>query len=288
MLFRGMVSKETPPDVSGVTHEWVDAGGLRTHVALAGPEDAPPIVLVHGWPQNWWAWRHLIPTLATTRRVICPDLRGFGWSDAPRTGYDKEQFATDVLALLDALGVQRATWVGHDWGAWSGMLAALRAPERFDRVFVLAVPHLWTRGFDPRRLALLAYQGPISMPLLGPLAARVLPRAMLKAGRARGKFTDEELDVYTAALRERPYVTVAVYRTMLTRELPALLRGRYAKQKLEVTTTVLAGGKDLVTGALEPGPVEGQPCLDVDVIEGAGHWLLDEAPEAVLAVLSRA
>src|SRR4051794_17226130 len=61
-----MVSLQTPPDVRGVTHEWIDAAGLRPHVALAGPEDAPPMLLVHGWPQNWWAWRHLIPSLATT------------------------------------------------------------------------------------------------------------------------------------------------------------------------------------------------------------------------------
>src|SRR3954452_6695849 len=197
-----MVSLQTPPDVRGVTHEWIDAGGLRMHVALAGPENAPPVVCVHGWPQNWWAWRHLIPALSVNRRVICPDLRGYGWSEAPRHGYDKEQFASDVLAALDTLGIERATWIGHDWGAWSGMLAALKAPERLDRLFVLAVPHLWAMaGFDPRRLALLAYQGPISLPLVGPLVSRRMPRLMLKAGRGSGRFTEEELDVYTEPLR---------------------------------------------------------------------------------------
>ncbi len=277
-----------PPALPGVTHEWIDAGGLRTHVALAGPADAPPLFCVHGWPQHWWAWRHVIGEFSDRYRIICPDLRGHGWTEAPRDGYEKEQLATDLLALIDAMGLQKVTWAGHDWGAWVGMLAALRAPERFERLFVMAVPHLWAPRNDPRRLALLAYQVPISLPLLGPLAARRLPRMMLRAGRARGKFTPEELDTYTAELqKERPHVTVAVYRTLLVRELRGVIGGRYAKQKLEVPTTVLAGGKDLATGALPPGPVEGQPQLTVEVIDGAGHWLLDEAPEAVAAALGR-
>jgi pimeloyl-ACP methyl ester carboxylesterase len=105
-----------PPELPGVQHKYVDAGGLRTHVALAGPGDAPPVLLVHGWPQNWWTWRHVIPTLAERFRVIAPDLRGHGWSEAPASGYEKEQLASDMLAVLDALALERATWIGHDWG----------------------------------------------------------------------------------------------------------------------------------------------------------------------------
>jgi alpha-beta hydrolase superfamily lysophospholipase len=98
-----------PPELAGVRHDYVSAGGLRTHVALAGPEDAPAILLVHGWPQNWWAWRRVIPALAQRFRVIAPDLRGHGWTQAPPAGYEREQLASDLLALLDALGMARAT-----------------------------------------------------------------------------------------------------------------------------------------------------------------------------------
>ncbi|MGB0097898.1 MAG: alpha/beta fold hydrolase [Solirubrobacteraceae bacterium] len=91
-----------PPPLPGVQHRSVNAGGLRTHVALAGPEDAPPILLVHGWPQNWWAWRQVIPPLAEHFRVIAPDLRGHGWTEAPQSGYEKEQLASDLVAVLDA------------------------------------------------------------------------------------------------------------------------------------------------------------------------------------------
>src|SRR5437764_1426227 len=126
-----------PPQLPGVRHEHVNTGGVRIHVALAGAPDAPPLMLVHGWPQNWWSWRRVIPPLAERFRVIVPDLRGHGWSEAPREGYEKEQLAEDLLALLDAMEIERATWIGHDWGGWAGFLAALRAPRRLERLLAL-------------------------------------------------------------------------------------------------------------------------------------------------------
>ena len=73
-------------------------------------------MLVHGWPQHWWAWRRLLPALAQERRVLCPDLRGLGWSDAPPGTYAKETWAADLVALLDALDLDSADIAGHDWG----------------------------------------------------------------------------------------------------------------------------------------------------------------------------
>ena len=81
-------------------------GGTMLYYKDWGTGD--PVVLQHGWPQNWWAWRHVIPVLAERYRVICPDLRGHGWSDAPPKGYEKEQFATDLLAVLDTLELEQA------------------------------------------------------------------------------------------------------------------------------------------------------------------------------------
>src|ERR1700716_4635435 len=172
-----------PPELPRVLHKYVDASGLRTHVALAGPEDAPPVLLVHGWPQNWWTWRHVIPTLAERFRVIAPDLRGHGWSEAAASGYEKEQLASDMLAVLDALALEQVTWIGHDWGGWTVFLAALRAPQRIERMLALCVLHPWVKR-DPRRLAvLLSYQGPISLPIVGPRVAGPMVRAVLQGGR---------------------------------------------------------------------------------------------------------
>lgn len=268
-----------PPELPGVRHRYVDAGGLRTHVALAGAEDAPPVLLVHGWPQNWWAWRHVIPALAASFRVIAPDLRGHGWTQAPRAGYEKEQLALDLLAVLDALGIERATWVGHDWGAWSGFLAALRAPERLERLLALCVPHLWTAP-HPRQLALLGYQGPISLPLLGHRVAAPMVRKILQVGRGGDPLSTVDVELFAEHIPA--HVTVAMYRTLLTREVVPIARGRYAADLLEVPTTLLIGARDLVTRGTPSGAVAGQSQLSVETLEGVAHWVPEQRPRAVI------
>ena len=271
----------TPPDLPGVRHEYVDAAGLRTHVALAGPDDAPPVVLVHGWPQNWWTWRAVIPALAERFRVIAPDLRGHGWTEAPPTGYDKEQLASDLLALLDALGIERATWIGHDWGGWTGFLAALRAPDRFERMLAVCIPHPWTPPSLRRLAVLLSYQGPISLPFVGPRIATAMVRALLGTQRRYGNpLAPADLAVFTDHLP--PAVTVAMYRTFLTRELVPIARGRYADAVLQVRTTVLLGERDPVTGRAPGGPVKGQPRLHVETLPEVAHWVPEQRPAAVI------
>lgn len=106
------------PALEGVEHRHVDvAEGVRIHVADAGPADGPAVMLVHGFPQNWWEWRDLIgPLAADGNRVLCPDLRGAGWSSAPRSRYTKTEMADDLAAVLDGLGVAKVKLVAHDWG----------------------------------------------------------------------------------------------------------------------------------------------------------------------------
>jgi pimeloyl-ACP methyl ester carboxylesterase len=270
-----------PPDLPMVRHEYLDAGGLRTHVALAGPDDAPPVMLVHGWPQNWWVWREVIPALAESFRVIAPDLRGHGWTEAPPTGYEKEQLASDLLALLDALGIERVTWIGHDWGGWTGFLAALRAPERFERMLAMCIPHPWSPPSLRRLAVLLSYQGPISLPFIGPRVATPMVRALLKThGRSGDPLAPADLAVYADHLP--PAVTVSMYRTFLTHELLPVARGRYADAVLQVQTTVLVGERDPVTGGTPAGPVGQQPRLHVEVLPGVAHWVPEHRPQAVI------
>src|SRR5205823_5465062 len=137
--------------------------------------------------------------------------------------------ATDLLALLDALGLDRVTWIGHDWGGWTGLLAALKAPDRISRALLLGIPHLWLPP-HPRQLALLGYQGPISLPLLGPVAAEWMVPRILQTGRGADRLGESDVKLFADHIPTR--VTVAMYRTFLTREALPIARGRYAEAKL--------------------------------------------------------
>ena len=150
---------QAAPTLDSIRHDFVDAAGLRMHVVEAGPPDGEPVLVLHGWPQNWYQWRHQIPALAGAGyRVIVPDLRGFGQTDAPPDGYGKENMATDVLNLMDAMGLERVRLLAHDWGGWIAFILCVRAPERFSRYVALNIPHLWSKTtpqLAPRVLAVL-------------------------------------------------------------------------------------------------------------------------------------
>src|SRR4051812_2808699 len=267
-------------ELPGVTHRHVQAGPIRLHVAEAGDPEAPPVVLSHGWPQHWWLWREVIPQLAQSHRVIAWDLRGLGWSDAAPDGdYTKTAMANDLLALLDAMELERVGLIGHDWGAFSGQIACLKAPERFSGFVLCSVPHLWPTAKDrrnPRRLALLTYQGPISLPVVGYTAMRNgVGRQLLKAGRVTGSFSDEDLDAFGDVLRtpKAAHATVGIYRQFLLKELPGLMKGIYADQRLRVPTRLLAGTKDI---AVQGSTFDGANADDLTVhwAEGRGHFLV--------------
>jgi pimeloyl-ACP methyl ester carboxylesterase len=274
------------PSVAGVEHRFVQAGGLRLHVAEAGAGD--PIVLLHGWPQHWYCWRRVIPRLAERHRVLCPDLRGFGWSDAPRSSYAKQELAGDVIALLDALELDRVRLVGHDWGGFVGFLVALRAPERVRDLLAFSIVHPWAsprRGPTLARLPLLAYQPLVAAPFLGPLVQRARPfyDAIFAASGGRRIWSAEERSAFADVLRQpaRAEAASRVYRTFLTRELPALARGTYAPERLTVPTRLVIGRSDpVITAASVEGFEAHADDMAVEFVDG-GHFLPEERPELV-------
>lgn len=273
------------PDVAGVRHDHVAAGAVRLHVAEAG--SGPPVVCLHGWPQHWYAWRHLLTGLADTHRVICPDLRGYGWSEIPPDGYEKEQFATDLLALLDALGLERVGLVGHDWGGVAGFLACLRAPERFDAFLALNTGHPFSKPSLRAAMSLwrFAYQPLMAAPALGPRLARgPLPRMVARMG-ARDAWSESDREIYLAPFRDpaRARAAALTYRSFLTGELGGWLRGRYRDSRLTVRTRFVHGAADLaITPALVEGAEEYADDYELELVPGVGHFITDEAPDLVL------
>ncbi|HEX8123229.1 MAG TPA: alpha/beta hydrolase [Solirubrobacteraceae bacterium] len=255
---------ETIPDVAGldVEHSFVEARGQRFHVAQAG--EGLPLVLLHGWPQHWWMWRLVMPTLATRFRLIAPDLRGLGWSDAPEDGpYDKLTLAEDVLAVLDELGVGRFRLMGHDWGGYVSLLIAATARERVERMIPMSFPPPWDHRPDPRRAL-----GGAHIPFLSVTdrAAPIIARLALR----NADLTDDEIRVYTERFdhAERRKATVGYYRRFVLHDFRRGIPGG----KPDVPMRYLGGAADPVV-RFNGG---------VELIRGAGHFLPEDKPDAVI------
>ncbi len=279
-----------PPAVEGVSHRWVEARGLRFHVAEAGEGD-DVVICLHGWPQHWYEWRRLLPTLAAEgKRALAIDLRGFGWSDAPPEGYEKENLATDVLAVLDALELRQVDLVGHDWGGWIGFLLCLRAPERFRRYLALNILTPW---IDLRRAApqfwRFWYQWLILSPGLGyrlHASGQFVPKVLVGGSVVKSVWDDETLAAFADNLAEpaRARACVQMYRVFNLREQLSIIRGKYADSRLTVPTRLLFGTGD---SALRPELLAGYQHhaddMEVELVEDCGHFIADEMPELVAA-----
>jgi pimeloyl-ACP methyl ester carboxylesterase len=274
------------PHVEGVRHRDVHARGARFHVAEAGPQDGPPVVLLHGWPQHWYLWRDVMPALAADgRRVIAPDLRGFGWSEATAHGYGKESLAADVLAVLDQLGVNRFRLAGHDWGGWISFLLGLFHPDRVERLVLVNCGH----GYTPRDLKTLRaqlgfwYMPIIGTPGLGPALMRsgALQEALRRWNPESDAWTDEEAAIFLD--RIDPHVSQQVYGSFVFREAPRLAGGRYRRHRLRPPTLMLHGDADR---AIRPDILRGfedhADDMRLELLPGLGHFCIEQAPEVVV------
>ena len=274
------------PHVEGVTHHWVKAGGVELHYAEAGSGD-DVVLCLHGWPQHWYEWRHLMPALADRHRVIALDLRGFGWSEAPQAGYEKEELADDVLAFLDELELERVKLVGHDWGGWIGFLLCLREPQRFEKFLALDIPPPWTsaKAMAPH-LWRFWYQWLILTPQLGYRLHRsnqFVPRMLVGGSKRREAWDEETLHAFSDTFTEpaRARAAVQMYRVFNLREAPAMARGRYADARLRVPTRLLFGAQSPLPHQAVGGFERHADEMDLELVEGCGHFIVDEMPELV-------
>jgi pimeloyl-ACP methyl ester carboxylesterase len=276
-----------PPQIDGVSHHWVRARGLDFHYAEAGAGD-DVVLCLHGWPQHWYEWRNLMPALADRHRVLALDLRGFGWSDAPKDGYEKENMADDVLAVLDELGIERVKLVGHDWGGWIGFLLALRAPQRIERYLALNILPPWTtmRAMAPH-LWRFWYQWMVLSPGIGyrlHRGGRFVPKVLVGGSVRREAWDDATVHAFSDTFTEpaRARTGVQMYRTFNLREAPALARGRYAQARLHVPTKLLFGVGDFaLRHEILDGYERHAEAMEVELVEDCGHFIADERPELV-------
>lgn len=284
-------------------HQFVPANGGRFHVATAGPEDrdAPLVLLLHGLPELWWAWRHQIPALAEAGyRVAAMDLRGIGGSDKPPIGYDMPTLTQDVAGVIRSLGCERAVIVGQGVGggdvAWA--MPAYH-PGIVTGLGVLSSPHPLHRLGDPRRglrASALRHMAGFQVPMLperslteGDLVAKLLR----EWGGARWP-DPAALAVYRRAAQ----IPFAAHSAM--EQVRWLYRSwfradgrRYAhalREAPSVPTLQLHGGSDgcyAVSRAVATGRVAGRlgAGYRFEMIGGTGHFLAEEQPERVNTLL---
>jgi pimeloyl-ACP methyl ester carboxylesterase len=284
------------PAVDGVEHRYVELGdGVTIHVADAGPADGPAVMLVHGFPQNWWEWHELIPALAADGyRVLCPDLRGAGWSSAPRSSYTKTVMADDLAAVLDRLEVPNVKLVAHDWGGPAAFIMMLRHPAKVTGFFGLNTVGPWTKRdlSGVRNFWRLWYQIPMALPVIGP---RVLSNPDSRFLRVLGSWLaggytlpDEDVRLYAECMRQPGHAEAGSrwYRHFQTKELVSWARGEFDLKdgaRVEVPVRWLSGTEDpVIIPALVDWYGDRISDFEIELVDGVGHWIVGQRPELVL------
>jgi pimeloyl-ACP methyl ester carboxylesterase len=272
--------------------ELVDVGEVRLHVARAGRGGSPLVVLLHGFPEFWWSWRHQLVALAAAGcNVVAPDLRGYHLSDKPRrvSDYGMEHLERDVAGLIRASGAARAVVVGHDWGGALAYSFAEHHPEMVERLAVLNVPHpeRLLRGLrTPKQLLKSAYMLYFQLPVLPELALTARDfRGLRGVFEADGR-PPEDIAPYVEAARnagDRLRGGLNYYRASLR---DALLGSAPSFEPIRVPTLVIWGQQDRFLGeelaAPDPRLV---PNARVERIPAATHWVQQDAPETVNRLL---
>jgi pimeloyl-ACP methyl ester carboxylesterase len=278
-------------------HRFVPAHGARFHVAELG--EGPLVVLLHGFPQFWWAWRDQLTGLADAGyRVAAMDLRGYGASDKPPRGYDTFTLAADVASVIRSLGESRATVVGHGWGGWIAWSMPTMQPAVTRAVAALSMPHplvLRRASFtSPAQIRLNGYLGGLQRPFVperqmtsGPAYVERLLRTWAAPGG--GWPTPDVAQRYADAMA-LPFVahSAAEYYRWVVRSQVRLDGRRFVRRvqgPVRVPVMYLRGDRD---GVVAPSSTGGSAAYvsgpyEEHVLAGAGHFLPEEAPDAVTA-----
>ena len=275
------------------TSRYIDAGDVRLHAVIGG--DGPPLLLIHGWPETWYAWRMVMPTLAEDFEVIAVDQRGIGLSDKPEDGYDTGTLANDLVALMDELGHQRFALYGTDTGMPIAYALAADHPDRVERLIVSEAP---LPGASPSPPLFLP---PQLNARLWHLTFNQLP-AEVNEALVRGReeiFFGSEFAA-SAGTKKLPDETVKYYIATLAANAEAL-RGSFEFYRAILTTAAQNAERKnrrltmpvLAIGGAESGMegVEATMKLVADdvkgaVLSGAAHWVAEQAPAELLAALT--
>lgn len=277
------------PELAGVEHRDVvvragTAQEVRLHLAEAG--QGRPVVLLHGYLQHWYAWRQLLPLMSQDFRLICVDLRGWGWSQQTDRGYDTETLADDVAALLAILDLRQALVIGDGIGGGLGLRLAQREQSPIAGLVALAISH----PAAPMRRAVknlwrMWYTAALEYPLVGRLMLEHVPgfaRFLLRYATAdKAAWPAADLEEFVQASRRSAHAGQQVLWQVVVKDMPSMLR-QAQPRSLAVPTLILGGENDpIVPPELISPPDRSDSTVQVRILDGCGHHLPVEAPHAV-------
>ncbi|MEX2237195.1 MAG: alpha/beta hydrolase [Dehalococcoidia bacterium] len=274
-------------------HHYAETNGVRLHYVEAGPEDGRLVVLLHGFPEFWYSWRHQIEALsAAGYRVVAPDMRGYNLSEKPAKGYDLPNLTADIAGLVRGLGRERFVIAGHDWGGGVTWAFASWYPEMTEAVIVVNAPHSgpFARAIRRPRQALRSwYMGFFQLPFIPEMAMRrgnyrSVDRMFTGLSDA-GSISAEEVRAFKDALAQPGALTASInyYRAVFRHGVSQMIRRKSEKWPVIESPTLLIWGVDDAFLGVETfeGIERWAPNIRIELIEGAGHWVNQERPDEV-------
>ncbi|MBD2743406.1 alpha/beta hydrolase [Coleofasciculus sp. FACHB-1120] len=272
-------------------HHFIETNNIRLHCVTQGEGEL--VILLHGFPEFWYSWRHQIPALARHFKVVVPDLRGYNDSDKPLSGYDLDTLSADIRGLIENLGYVRAHIVGHDWGGLIAWHLAQKFPDVLNRLAILNAPHpyrFWqelTGNLDHLRRSwyVLAFQIPGLPEWLIQQNLKDFVNNVFRGQAVRkGAFSAEDAQVYQAALAKPGVLAAAInyYRSSLSPQNWLHHWGR-SPDPVTVPTLILWSEEDAF---LNRKLTEGMERLisapfNLKFISHCGHWMQQEVPHTV-------
>jgi len=269
-----------------IEHEFLELPAGRFHVARAGDRSLPAVMLVHGFPQNWWCWRGVIERLAGEAHLIMPDLRGTGWSDVPvrREAYRKTNLAEDLNGILGALGIDQIAVAAHDWGAYTSQLLAIDHPDRISKLLLLSIPSVIPTPRPPlRTMARMKYQLQLSAPGSAWFLARypeLMAKSMRQDAKNRDVFTSDDAWAFAAPYRDsaRARGAQAMYRSFVLGDLSAITKRMRGKKFQMPVRFVLSATDAYIPPQFVKGIERTGDRAEGVIQDRTGHFVVDEDP----------
>ena len=285
-----MAATHTTHSAESWTHGDAVTNGVRLHYVEQG--EGPLILLLHGFPEHWYSWRHQIGPLAEAGfRVVAPDLRGYNLSQKPRGGYDIKTLTTDVRGLIRALGERSATVVGHDWGGIIALQFPIDYPKACDRLIVMNAPLIrsryWQRDNYPNNVYALVMHLPFlaKRRMWGDVDAAV--RQIFRGVAADHEpWSEEDYAEFARALRQPGAIDAAMkyYRNIYWPDW--FLTWQDRNERVRCPTQFIWGAQDRAVRLEFMEEAAGQvDNLRTHIVEQAGHWVQQEQPAEVTAAM---